>query len=228
MYEMTKEFLLPLLGPTVAIIVPVVVFSILPRARDRRKTALDLFTAYTADDMRTSRNEVWAYFVSEVAGNPQEQNKRLDQYLDYLTEMRWSTVHAPETMAVFQKASRVLDYFVFVEACLRHGMANESLIRCFMAHFYLWWREALVVPLRQRRQIDTCNPRCVPLWWHPLSHLDRLTGAPACPSVLPEPPVQPALAVAQSFLSGARATDILARSDATARPAGEPHSDVPF
>ena len=115
MHEFTKDFLLPLMAPTVAIVVPVVIFFILPRSRDRRKTALDLFTAYTADDMRTARNEVWAYFVFEVAGNPREQNARFDLYLDYLTEKkRWGTVPSAEAMAVFQKASRVLDYFVFV------------------------------------------------------------------------------------------------------------------
>src|SRR4051794_12762012 len=139
MHQFTKDFLLPFMGPTIAVIVPVVIFVILPGVRDRRKTALDLFTAYNAEDMRTTRNEVWAYFVSEVAGNPQERDKRLDDYLDYLTEIRWSTVLTPQTMAVFQKASRVLDYFVFVEACLRHGMANDCLIRCFLAHYYLWW-----------------------------------------------------------------------------------------
>jgi hypothetical protein len=194
MHEFTKDFLLPLMAPTVAIVVPVVIFFILPRSRDRRKTALDLFTAYTADDMRTTRNEVWAYFVSEVAGNPQEQNKRLDQYLDYLTELRWSSVIAPETMAVFQKASRVLDYFVFVEACLRHRLANESLIRCFLGHFYLWWHENMMVPLRQRRQIATSSPRFVPLWWRPLGHLDRLAGVADQPSSAPPPPVQLGLA----------------------------------
>jgi hypothetical protein len=155
--------------------------------------------------------------VSDVAANPQEQDNRFDQYLDYLTELRWSTVLAPETMAVFQKSSRVLDYFVFVEACLRHGLANESLIRCFLAHFYLWWREAVMVPLRQRRQIDTSNPRCVPLWWRPLFHLDRLAGVPTQPSVAPQPPVQSRLAAARNLWSGARTTDILARSEATVR-----------
>jgi hypothetical protein len=199
MYQFTKDFLLPLAAPTVAIVVPLLVFVFLPRARDRRKTALDLFTAYNADEMRKTRNEVWAYFVSEVAGNPEERNKRFDQYIDYLTEIRGSNVLAPETMAVFQKASRVLDFCVFVEACLRHRLVNEGLIRCFLAHFYHWWREALMVPLRQRRQIDTSNPRCVPLWWGPLVHLDRLAGVAASAPVAPEPPVQPSLSLAWSL-----------------------------
>jgi hypothetical protein len=215
MYQLAKDFLVPLAAPTVAIVVPVIIFLILPRARDRRRTALDLFTAYNTEDMRTTRNQVWAYFVSEVAGNPQERNKRFDQYLDYLTEMRWNSVLAPETMAIFQKTSRVLDYFVFVEACLRNGLANQCLIRCFLAHFYLWWREAFIVPLRQRRQIETCNPRCVPLWWHPLINLDRLAGVPAQPSVAPEPPVQPGFAATRILRSAARITDLLPRSDAT-------------
>jgi hypothetical protein len=215
MYQFVKDFLLPLMGPAVAIIVPVLIFVILPRARDRRRTALDLFTAYTADDMRTARNEVWAYFVSEVAGNPQEQDRRFNQYLDYLTEKRWGTIQAPETLVVFQKSSRVLDYFVFVEACLRHGMANKCLIRCFLANFYLWWRDEVMAPLRQLRQIDTSHPRYVPLWWRPLIHLDRLAGVPAQPSAAPEAPVQPWIAATESFPSGVRTTDLLARSDAT-------------
>jgi hypothetical protein len=213
MYELTKDLLLPLIGPTIAIIVPVVIFVILPRARDRRRTALDLFTTYTAEDMRTTRNEVWAYLVSEVAANPQEQNKRFDQYLDFLTAKRGCTVPSPEALALFQKSSRVLDYFVFVEACLRNRLANESLIRCFLAHFYLWWRDEVMVPLRQRRQIDTGDPRYVPLWWQPLVHLDRLAGIPAQPSAaleLPEPAVQPGLAAARRLPSIAPATDLLA------------------
>ncbi len=215
MYEIAKDFLLPLMGFTAAIIVPFLTFVILPRARDRRRTALDLFTAYTTDDMRQTRNEVWAYFVFEVADNPQERNQRFDQYLDYLTEKeRWSTIPSREAMAVFQKASRVLDSFAFVEACLRNRLANACLVRFFLGRFYLWWRDELMLPLRQRRRIDTSNPLFVPLWWRPLVNLDRLAGAAAQPSVAAEPPLPPRLAAPPSLPGVAPTTKMFVRSDA--------------
>jgi hypothetical protein len=179
MYQIVKDFLVPLIAPTVAIIVPTILFFVIPRKRDRQKTALDLFTAFTAEEMRKSRLEVWAYFVTQVNGNLDEQNKRFDQYLDYLTEDRGTASITTEVMDLFLKTSRVLDYFVFVEACVQQRLVNEELIRSFLAGFYLWWRDKFMVPMRKRRHHETKNPRFLPLWWRPLVHLDRVAGVPA-------------------------------------------------
>src|SRR5437868_5440300 len=118
MHELVKDLLLPLIAPAIAIVVPTMLFFVIPRRKDRQQSALDLFTAYTAEEMRQSRLEVWAYFVTQVNGDRDEQNKRFDLYLDYLTEDRGTEAVTAEVMDLFLKASRVLDYFAFVEACV--------------------------------------------------------------------------------------------------------------
>jgi hypothetical protein len=179
MYQIVKDFLVPLIAPAVAIIVPTILFFVIPRRRDRQRAALDLFTVYTGEEMRKSRLEVWVYFVTQVRGNLAEQNERFDEYLDYLTEYQTTTSVTADMMEIFQKTSRVLDFFVFVDGCLQERLVNERLIRCFLAHFYLWWRDKLMVPLRERRRLESEDPRDLPLWWRPLVHLDRITGVPA-------------------------------------------------
>ena len=178
MYQMVKDFLLPLFAPTVAIIVPTILFFVLPRRKEKQKAALDLFKEYAAEGMRKSRLEVWAYFVAQVNGNLEEQNKRFDQYLDYLTEDRITMPVNPEAIDMLQKASRILDFFFFVEASIEQQLVNEELIRTFLAQYYLWWRDKVMVPMRKRRQIESKYPRCGLMWWRPLVHLDRIAGVP--------------------------------------------------
>ena len=179
MYDVARDIVMPLLGPAVAIIVPTILFFVIPRRRDRQRAALDLFTAYWAEDMRRCRLEVWAYFVTDVRGNPDEQTRRFDQFLDLLTGEQVTISGTPQAPDLFLKASRVLDFLALVEGCIQQGLVNEGLIRSFLGHYYLWWRDNILVRIWQRKQFKARNPRFVPLWWEPLVHLDRAVGVPA-------------------------------------------------
>jgi hypothetical protein len=122
MYQVAKDLLVPLIAPAVAIIVPTIVFFVIPRRRDRQKAALDLFAAFWAEDMRQCRHEAWAYLVTQVNNNPEERNKRFDQFLDLLTSDRVTTSVTPEAAHVLLKASWVLDYLAVVEGVRPPGL----------------------------------------------------------------------------------------------------------
>ena len=42
-------------------------------------------------------------------------------------------------------------------------------------YYYLWWRDEIMIPLRQLRAIPD-DPKFKPGWWDPLVHLDALAS----------------------------------------------------
>ncbi|WP_020475006.1 hypothetical protein [Zavarzinella formosa] len=154
----------PVCSVLVAVILPIFLFYIMPRSRERQRNALDLFNSFTSEAMHKTRLDAWAYFVTLVADDPAEQDTRFSHYLDYLTERKSKKPFSKDEIELFQKASKVLDFFAYVDACLREHLAGPQLVRTFLASYYLWWREELMEPLRKRRRLTTTNPQFVPYW----------------------------------------------------------------
>jgi hypothetical protein len=174
-YELVKDLFVPLVGPLVAVLVPVLVLYVIPLGQSRQRVALDLCAQYYGEEMRDARNVGWEHFVTEQRRlPPEERAARLAHYLDYLTDPEVHRGVSPDQDAVYQKATRVLDFFALVDGCLARGVADPDLVRGFLLYYYLWWRDEIMAPLRQTRRVTTADPKYRPAWWDPLTHLDGL------------------------------------------------------
>src|SRR5262245_52920693 len=86
-YEFAKDVVIPLVSPIVAILVPTMLFYVIPLTQTQQKGALDLFTTFSSEDMRQARNEAWIHFVIELRNLPEaEQHRPLDDFLRHLFE----------------------------------------------------------------------------------------------------------------------------------------------
>ncbi len=174
-YELVKDLFVPLVGPLVAVLIPVVLFFVIPLGQSRQKLALDLCAQYFGEEMRDARNVGWRHFVTEQRQLPPVRRaERLVHFLDYLSNPEVHRSVDPQTDAVYQKTSRVLDFFAMVNGCLARGVADPDLARDFLLFYYLWWRDEIMDPLRNTRRITADHPKVKPVWWDPLAHLDAL------------------------------------------------------
>jgi hypothetical protein len=169
-YDFVRDVIVPLVGPIVAICVPTLFFYLIPLLQNQQKAAVDLFSAYHGEDMRRARNEAWNHFVTEgrELAEP-DRNARLDAYLRYLTEPETARKIPPEQDELYQRVSRVLDFFVIVNGCLERGTVDAGMVRAFLGFYYLWWRDEILTPFRQR---PLTSKRSMPLWWQPFESLD--------------------------------------------------------
>jgi hypothetical protein len=176
-YELIKDLFLPLVSPLVAILIPVVVLFVIPYNQNRQKVALELCTQYNTEEMRDARNVGWRCFVTEQQTLPPVRRaERLNQFLDYLSNPEFHRMVDPEQDKIFQKASRILDFFAIVNGCLARGVADPDIVRDFLLFYYLWWRDEIMDPLRRTRRVLGDGPKTVPTWWKPLQHLDALAS----------------------------------------------------
>src|SRR5439155_16811945 len=51
-YDLVRDLFVPLVGPLVAVLIPVVLFYVIPRGQTRQKLALDLCAQYYTEEMR--------------------------------------------------------------------------------------------------------------------------------------------------------------------------------
>jgi hypothetical protein len=176
-YDLVRDLFVPLIGPLVAVLIPVVLFFVIPHGQTRQKLALDLCTHYYTEEMRDARNVGWRHFVTEQRKLPEAgRAERLRHFLDYLTSPEVHRAIDPVTDAVYQKASRVLDYFALVNGCLARGSADADMVRDFLLFYYLWWRDEIMDPLRAAGPGIGEHPKVRPVWWPPMTHLDALAG----------------------------------------------------
>lgn len=174
-YEVVRDLLVPLVGPLVAVLIPILLFYVIPMSQTRQRLALDLCAQYFSEEMRVARNVGWWHFVTEQRKvNDADRQARLLHFLDYLTNPETHRSVNPEIDAVYQKASRVLDFFAMVDGCLARGVADPDIVRDFLFFYYLWWRDEILDPLRRARQLVDDQPRYRPNWWRPLRNLDAL------------------------------------------------------
>ena len=174
-YELVKDLLLPLVGPVVAVLVPTLLLYVIPRNQSREKFALDLCAQYYTEEMRNARNVGWEHFVtSQQRETPARRAERLNAFLDYMTNPEAHRGIDPRTDEVYQKATRILDFFALVDACLHRGAADPEIVRSFLLYYYVWWRDEILEPLRQTRRITATDPKTKPPWWDPMTQLDKL------------------------------------------------------
>jgi hypothetical protein len=174
-YELVKDFFVPLAGPLVAVLVPVVLFFVIPLGQSRQKLALDLCAQFFGEEMRDARNVGWQLFVTEQRQLPPVRRaERLNHFLDYLTRAEVHRTITPELDAAYQKLSRVLDFFALVNGCLARGAADREIVRDFLLYYYLWWRDEIMDPLRKTRRLAADGPKVRPVWWPHLTQLDAL------------------------------------------------------
>lgn len=179
-YDLVKDLFVPLVGPLVAVLVPLLLFFVIPAGQNRQRTALELCQQYNAEEFREARNTAWKHFVLDRRRDgPEERAARLGEFLNYLTNPETHSQIDPTRDALYQKATRVLDFFAVVNEYVGRGNAEPSLVRAFLLYYYLWWRDEIMAPLRQMRSIPD-DPKFKPGWWDPLAHLDAL-AAPVRP-----------------------------------------------
>ena len=175
-YEVVKDLFVPLFGPLVAVLIPVVVLFVIPSHQTRQRLALDLCAQYYLEEMRDARNVGWHHFVTEQRGLPPVRRaERLHAFLDYLSRAEAHRTVDPDTDAIYQKTSRVLDFFALVDGCLARGSADPDLVRDFLLFYYVWWRDEIMDPLRNTRRAPAPGP-VRPSWWAPLARLDALAA----------------------------------------------------
>src|SRR5581483_8607874 len=147
---------------------PVIVLFVIPLGQSRQRLALDLCTQYFGEEMRDARNVGWRHFVTEQGQLPPARRaERLGHFLDYLSDPEVHRSVDPATDAVYQKASRVLDFFALVNGCLARGAADPEITRDFLLFYYLWWRDEIMDPLRGARRIAADHPKvrfCLGPW----------------------------------------------------------------
>lgn len=176
-YELVKDLFVPLLGPLVAILIPVVLFFIIPLGQNRQRFALDLCGQYFSEEMREARNIGWRHFVTDQRQLPPVRRaERLNHFLDYLSNPEVHRAVDQTVDAVYQKSSRVLDFFALVNGCLARGVADPDIVRDFLLFYYLWWRDEIMDPMRRTQRLIADHPKVKPVWWEPLTHLDALGG----------------------------------------------------
>jgi hypothetical protein len=174
-YEFAKDALLPLIGPMVGMLVPLLLFYWLPLSQNKQKLAIELFTMYHSEEMRESRNTGWKYFVTERRTLPEkDQDQRLDHFLRYLMEPEVNRKISPELDAIYQKTSRVLDFFAMVDECLENDSVDRRVVRSFMAYYFLWWYDEIVAQLEARPLKPPQNLRFIPVWWNSFRELEKL------------------------------------------------------
>jgi hypothetical protein len=174
-YELLRELFVPMIGPLVAVFIPLMLFFILPMGENRQKTALDLCQHYFSEEMREARNTGWRYFViDQRRANESIRAERHEWFYKYLTNPEAHGEMEPGLDIIFQKAARVLDFFALVNEVLGRHSADAGIVKSFLVYYYLWWRDEIMVPMRTHHTIDTNDLKVKPGWWDPLVHLDRL------------------------------------------------------
>ena len=176
-YDLIKDIVIPLVSPIVAIFIPTILFYVIPLTQNQQKGAIDLFTIYNDEEMRIARNEGWTHFVTDRDYRTERQQQILDDFLRYLIESEVSRSIIPATHAIYQRASRVLDFFAVVNGCLERNTVERQMIRTFLGYYYLSWRDEIMIPLRERSALQPM-PRYIPSWWYDLTALDELCDSP--------------------------------------------------
>ena len=176
-YDLLRDLFVPLIGPLVAVLIPLLIFVVIPIGQNQERTAITLCQQYYAEEMRDARNAGWRHLVTELRrATDAEKAARRKEFYDYLTTPEAHGVIDPLLDAVFQKATRVLDFFALVNECLARRAADPDIVRAFLLYYYLWWRDEIMDPLRAIAPLRTNDPKFKPGWWDPLKHLDRLAG----------------------------------------------------
>lgn len=173
-YEIIKNLVAPLISPIVAILLPTVLFYLIPLWQTREKLTIELFGTYHTEKMRKARSDAWTYFVVERRSLPSaDADARLDAYLTFLTQESDNHPVSAAEFEMYQKLSRVLDFFNIVNTGLERGSLDSSMVRSFLGYYYMWWKDDLLQPLHRRpRVVGKDDPRYEIQWLGELKALD--------------------------------------------------------
>ena len=186
-YELVKDLFVPMVGPLVAVAVPMVLLFVIPSRQTRERFALELCEQYYAEEMRLARNTGWKLLVTEQRKlPPMRRAEKLNHFLDYLTNQEVQRGIDSHEDELYQRATQVLDFFALVNESVGRGIADSGIVRAFLLYYYMWWRDEIMEPLRKTRRIVTDHPKFKPVWWEPLKHLDALGGPAAMTMPAPE------------------------------------------
>lgn len=177
-YEVIKSIVVPLFSPVVAILVPTVLFYLIPLWQTREKLTIELFGSFHTEEMRKARSEAWTYFVVERRRlDPKDADARLDGFLAFLTERDINCAVDDLAFEKYQKLSRVLDFFNIVNTGLERGTLDPSMVRSFLGYYYVWWSDELLSALRRRPRVSgKDDPRYELQWLSELKALDSTCG----------------------------------------------------
>lgn len=172
--EILKDFIIPMIAPIVAIVVPTILFYVIPRRWNQNNLALELFETFFREEMRLARLAAWSHFVTDPkTQDGPSREERFDLFRKFLTEPEVGRQIDEPTHGLFQKTSRVLDYFAIVDGCLARGAVEPRMVRSFLAYYWFWWRLMVQRPLRAKPAPPGSRVKHLPMWWQELKHLDR-------------------------------------------------------
>ncbi len=158
----------------VAIIVPTILFYVIPRKWARQNLTLELFDSFFGEEMRLARLAAWSHFVTDPkSGEGPSREERFDLFRKFLTEPEVGRQIDEPTHSLFQKTSRVLDYFAIVDGCLARGSVDPRMVRSFLAYYWFWWRQMVLRQLREKPAPPGSRVKHLPMWMHELKHLDQ-------------------------------------------------------
>lgn len=176
-HQLFKDFVIPLIAPVVAIVVPTILFYVIPRRWNRHNLAIALFEGFYGEEMRQARLAAWSHFVTEMRPEDGERRRqRFDLFRAFLTEPEVGRRVDEATHGLLQKTSRVLDYFAIVDGCLARGAVDPNMVRSFLAYYWFWWRQMVLKPLCEKPLPSVTPQHFLPPWWRGLPHLDRACG----------------------------------------------------
>ena len=151
-YTFLKEVVVPLVGPSIAILVPLFLFYSIPLAQSRQKTTIELFNAYHGEDMRDARAKAWKFFVTDrLQKDSAGAEEVLDNYLRYLADGPTNRRVAIQLHEEYQRLGRVLDFFAVVDDCLAKKTVDPDMVRTFIKYYFVWWNDEAMIPLRRAR-----------------------------------------------------------------------------
>jgi hypothetical protein len=179
-YDWLYQVAIPLLSSVVTITVSLAIYHLIPQTRERRRAAMDLFSAYYTDDFKSSRVRAWTHYVTERRGVPGDPRPdRLVTCFRFITDPSTDDRVDSAEHLLMQDLSQVLNFFVLVELQLEQKLADESLVGPALGHYYAWWRDWVIAPLREMRSAASLPAdRMLPQWIKDdgLARLDRLIG----------------------------------------------------
>ena len=174
--DLIKSVIVPLLGPTVALLVPTWLFFVLPSRKDQRESAQKAIEYYFSEYVRGARLDGWEYLVTSVHSDLDKKSQQMKDYVGYVATKKANTQVPAETQAIYQKISLVLDFFSVLEGLIEEDAIDQKMLRKSLVYYYHWWRDEVLDPLRKhlKEEPATTDGKYVPLWMAPMSNLDRL------------------------------------------------------
>jgi hypothetical protein len=169
-----KDWVVPLVGPAVSVIVALLFIWLVPRRQKKRDLVIDLWKTYNTDEMQKARREAWR-FTNGVASNP-TSTQWVEPFWD------WSLIigtqkHGPDEAEKFHQLQMVFDFFATCDQCLLLGEVDERLLKATLGYYFSRWAHILETHVRQNppdRSLRESARR--PAWLDGMPEFRKLMG----------------------------------------------------